>query len=126
MKLIFIFFMLTILNGCSFLCIKEEVLFSTDMLPTATVGMEYHARIQTTNSIISRIYVEESKEYSINGLKIISSVARNKFGDGEITISGIPQKEGDFSFHVQGSTVGTQCPGSKFDTVFKIRVVSEK
>lgn len=126
MKLIFIFFMLTILNGCSFLCNKKEVLFSTDMLPTATVGMEYHARINTIKYTISSIYVEESKEYSINGLKIISWVARNKFGDGEITISGIPQKEGDFSFHVQGSTVGTQCPGSKFDTVFKIRVVSEK
>lgn len=118
--------MLIMLNGCSFLCIKQEVLFSSDMLPTAIVGVEYHSRIQTTNSIISRIYVEESKEYSINGLKIISSVTRNKFGDGEIIIFGIPQKEGEFSFHVQGNTVGNQCPGSKFDTVFKIRVMSKK
>ncbi|ECF6053807.1 hypothetical protein FNN84_21760 [Salmonella enterica subsp. salamae] len=126
MKPIFIFFVLIMLNGCSFLCIKQEVLFSTDKLPTAIVGMAYHSRIQTTNSIISRIYVEDSKEYSINGLKIISSVTRNKFGDGEVIISGIPQKEGEFSFHVQGGTVGTQCPGNEFDAVFKIRVMNKK
>ncbi|HCL5257926.1 TPA: hypothetical protein N2G22_003563 [Salmonella enterica] len=126
MKPIFVFFMLIMLNGCSFLCIKQEVLFSSDNLPTAIVGMAYHSRIQTTNSIISRIYVEDSKEYSINGLKIISSVTRNKFGDGEVIISGIPQKEGEFSFHVQGGTVGTQCPGNEFDVVFKIRVMNKK
>ncbi|MBA7731017.1 hypothetical protein HV241_15985 [Citrobacter freundii] len=111
-----------LLTGCC-VFIKNKINFASDILPVASVGRNYHAQLKTTGLPADDMSVDGRSMLSTNGLNIISySIG----GFWHIDISGIPEKKGEFSFWVSGSTVGTQCPGSDFKEKFTVIVIDSK
>lgn len=62
------------------------------------IGREYRININTPDSILSYMYVEGQDELIWNGLKITTSVNEYYVGNGAVTISCIPVKEGNIFF----------------------------
>lgn len=123
MQEVLIFFVVILLCGCYPACDKTKVSFSINELPIMVIGREYSININTPDSILSYMYVEGQDELMWNGLKITTSMNAHYVGNGTVTISGIPEKEGEISFYVQGSTIGTQCPGVRFSKIFKVTII---
>ena len=112
-----------LLCGCFPACNKTKVPFSINELPIMVIGKEYSININTPDSILSYLYIEGQDEVMWNGLKITTSMNEHYVGNGTVTISGIPEKEGGITFYVQGSTIGTQCPGVRFSKMFKVTII---
>lgn len=98
------------LSGCCMLN-NGQVSFTSNTLPIAVVGNNYHAQLNTRGRPVSSMSVENG--HVINELKIIPPHTTN-VSRWYIDISGEPEKEGEYSFWVYGSIVGTQCPGCDF------------
>jgi hypothetical protein len=112
-----------IFGGCYYpACNKTKTLLSINELPNIVIGREYRININTPDSILSYMYVEGQDELIWNGLKITTPVNEYYVGNGTVTISGIPVKERNI-FYVQGSNIGTQCPGVRFNKLFKVAII---
>lgn len=106
-----------LLTGCC-VFIKNKINFASDILPVASVGRNYHAQLKTTGLPADDMSVDGRSMLSTNGLNIISySIG----GFWHIDISGIPEKKGEFSFWVSGSS-----PGSDFKEKFTVIVIDSK
>lgn len=117
-----IFLLVFFLSGCC-LFSNNQVSFVYNTLPVAVVGMNYHVKVNTRGLPVSMMSVENG--HAIHGLKIIPSPTTN-VSRWYVDISGIPEREGEYSFWVYGSTVGTQCPGRDFKKKFTLIVVNSK
>lgn len=116
------FFLMFSLSGCCAFN-NGQVGFISNTLPVAIVGKSYHAQLNTRGLPVSAMSVENIR--AINGLKIIPTSTTN-VSRWYIDISGVPEKEGEYSFWVYGSIVGTQCPGRDFKNKFTLVVVNSE
>ena len=116
------FLLIFSLSGCCTLN-NGQVSFISNTLPVAIVGKNYHAQLNTRGLPVSSMSVENG--HAINGLNIMPTHSTN-VSRWYIDISGTPEKEGEYSFWVYGSIVGTQCPGRDFKKKFTLVVVNSK
>lgn len=112
----FILLLIIALSGCC-IFITNNISFDYDSLPIAVVGSHYHTQIHTIGLPASDMYIDGKRTTSKNGLTITAS------NDGKgwyVDISGVPNEKGEVSFNIEGSSVGTQCPGRDFKRKFVI------
>lgn len=118
--------LLFLLSGCCNL--KEKIIFSPENPPVAVEGENYSVKIKAKGVQISRMSVRNHAPYYEvvhldNGLTLKTF---NPESNWTIEIFGVPRKVGTETFTIEGSTTGTQCPGTRFSRTFSITTVGAK